>query len=153
MVSPARHIEAMEKVSALVSVRDRSVKETSERLEKHGFSSEEIDDAISTALRIGLIDELRYTSSYIRGKSNSGWGKRKIVQRLHSNGISDETILACEENFPSPKQEYENALRELSKRKSNSKNPYVSYMRRLIGKGYSQDTASRAVKAYLSDEV
>lgn len=150
MVSASRHIEAMEKISSLINVRERCVKETRERLIKSGFTEEETEDAIATALRVGLISEERYARAFIRGKTHSGWGRDKIVQRLHLSGIEDETIFQCGDEFSSPDEEYENALRELSKRPSRSSNPYASYMRRLVSKGYSYDIATRAVKAYLA---
>lgn len=152
MVSASRHIEAMEKINALINVRERTIKETRERLEKYGFDEEEIEDAVETALRVGLINEERFTRMFIQGKTHSGWGKRKIVSRLHAAGIGQETIELCSDEFASKEDEYQSALRELSKRSSRSSNPYASYMRRLVGKGYSQDIASRAVKEYLSQQ-
>ncbi len=150
MVSASRHIEAMEKINSLITVRERCVKETRERLKKTGFTEEETEDAIATALRVGLINEERYTRAFIRGKVHSGWGREKIIQRLHASGIEDATIYHCEDEFPSSDEEYENALRELSKRSTRSSNPYGAYMRRLVGKGYSYDVASRAVKEFLA---
>lgn len=153
MVSTTRHIEAMEKINALINVRERTIKETRERLVKYGFNEEEIEDAVETALRVGLINEERFTRMYINGKTHSGWGKRKIIARLHAAGISPETIELCSDEFASKEEEYQSAMRELSKRSSRSSNPYASYMRRLVGKGYSQDIASRAVKDYLAQQT
>lgn len=152
MVSANRHIEAMEKINSLVSIRERTVKETRERLEKYGFNEEEVQDAVETALRVGLINEERFTRAYIRGKSNAGWGRKKIVYRLHMSGINDELINICEDEFPSSNQEYESALHEIKKRPSRSSNPYAAYMRRLVGRGFSHEIASRAVKDYLSSQ-
>lgn len=152
MVSASRHIEAMEKINALINVRERTIKETRERLEKCGFDEEEVDDAIGTALRVGLINEERFTRMYINGKKHSGWGKRKIVSRLHAAGIDAQTIELCSDEFASKEEEYQSAMRELSKRSSRSSNPYASYMRRLISKGYSQDVASSAVKDFLAQQ-
>ena len=153
MISASRHIEAMEKINSLISVRERCVKETRERLNSCGFNQEEIDDAIETALRVGLLSEERYTRAYIRGKTNAGWGRRKIEYRLHMSGIQDQTIQACEDEFSSPAQEYERALSELRKRPTRSANPYGAYMRRLVAKGFSQDLASRAVKDFMDSST
>lgn len=140
----------MEKINSLIIVRERAVKETRERLAKGGFTQEEIDEAIAAALRVGLLNEERYTRAFIRGKTHSRWGRMKIVQRLHANGISDETIRACEDEFASLDEEFQTALAEIEKRPSRAADPYASYMRRLVGKGFSQDVASRAVKSFLS---
>lgn len=151
MISATRHIEAMEKISSLISVRERSILETRERLGKSGFTPEEVEDAVAAALRVGLINEERYTRAFIRGKTHSGWGKRKIMQRLHANGIDDALVEAYSDEFASGDQEYERAKSELLKRPAHSKDPYATYMRRLIGKGYSGQVAARAVKDVLAE--
>lgn len=145
----ARHIEAMDKIAALVSVRERNIKEVKERLKSCDFSPEEISDAIESAVRTGIIDEERYASAFIRGKISSGWGKNKICQRLTADGISSEIIQNCSNLFLSQDEEYNNALKALQKHPCTSKNPYASYMRRLISKGYSYDIANRAVNEFL----
>lgn len=150
MISAQRHVEAMEKINSLVSVRERTVKETRERLAKCEFTPEEVDDAIAAALRVNLINEERYARAFIRGKTHSGWGRLKIIQRLQANGVDESIIRACEDEFSSPEAEYDAALRELSKRKASSKNPYATYMRRLLGRGFSYDVSTRAVKDYLA---
>jgi regulatory protein len=142
----------MEKIASLIAVRERSIIETHERLGKSGFTPEEADDAVATALRVGLINEERYTRAFIRGKAHSGWGKQKIIQRLHASGVDDETIRLCEDEFSSPDQEYEQAKNEIAKRPARSNDPYATYMRRLIGKGYSRDIATRVVKDFLAEQ-
>ena len=76
-VSLKRHIAVMDKITALSNVRERSRKETRERLARSGFSEEEIQDGIDTALRVGLISDERYARSFIRGKVHAGWGREE----------------------------------------------------------------------------
>lgn len=143
----------MEKINALLNVRERCVKETRERLARCGFDQEEIDDAVSSALRVGLIDEERFARAFIRGKAHSGWGRLKIVRQLHQKGIPDEVIQACADDFPSSDMEYEAAMHELSKRPARSSNPYASYMRRLVSKGYSHELSARVTKDFLAQDA
>lgn len=150
MISPKRHSEAMEKINALVGVRERTAKEIRERLAKCGFTSEEIEDAVETALRVNLINEERYARAFIRGKTHSGWGRVKIASRLAANGVDDETIALCADEFNSMQDEYEIAMVELRKRAANSKNPYATYMRRLIGRGFSYELSTRVVRDFLA---
>jgi len=49
----------MEKINALIAVRERNLKEVRERLSSSGFTPEEIDDALETAVRVNLINEER----------------------------------------------------------------------------------------------
>lgn len=150
MVTPERHSQAMEKVNLLVGVRERSVREMRERLSRAGFTQEEVEDAIETGLRVNLINEERFTRAYIRGKSHCGWGQAKIVQRLRASGITQELITLCSDEFPSSDEEYQRAMRELSKRSCSSKDPYASYMRRLVSRGYSYELSARAVRDHLA---
>lgn len=150
MVTSKRHSEAMEKINVLVGVRERSVKEVRERLASCDFTHEEVEDAVETAVRVNLINEERYTRAFIRGKTHSGWGRIKILARLAANGIDEQTIALCSDEFSSTRDEYQVAMAELSKRKAHSKNPYATYMRRLIGRGFSYELSNRVVHDYLS---
>ena len=64
--------------------------------------------------------------------------------------MDSSVISACQNEFASPEEEYERALYELEKRSCHAADPYVSYMRRLLGKGYSHEVSRRAVHDYLS---
>lgn len=149
-VSLKRHIAVMDKITALSNVRERSRKETRERLARSGFSEEEIQDGIDTALRVGLISDERYARSFIRGKVHAGWGREKIIRRLEECGVDSSVISACQNEFASPEEEYERALHELEKRSCHAADPYASYMRRLLSKGYSHEVSRRAVHDHLS---
>lgn len=150
MVTPQRHREAMEKINSLIAVRERTAKEARQRLASCGFTSEEVDDAVETALRVNLINEERYARAFIRGKVHSGWGRVKITQRLVANGVDEETIARCADEFSSTDEEYRVAMAELSKRQAHSKNPYATYMRRLMGRGFSYELSTRVVRDFLS---
>lgn len=153
MVSIERHTQSMDKVRALVNVRERSISEVKERLKKAEFTDEEINDAIETSLRCNIISDERFASAYIRGKVRLGWGRTKILSRLKEKGISDEIISLCANDFPSSEDEYSQALKILQKRPSNSNNKFASYVNRLLRKGYSYDLAKRVAKDFIADEV
>lgn len=150
MVTVQRHKEAMERINSLLNVRERCIKEIRMRLCKAGFSDEEVEDALQAALRVNLLNEERYARAFIRGKVHLGWGRAKIVQRLHADGIADDVIECCQDDFASPCDEYQMAQNELSKRPARSKNPYATYVRRLLGRGFSMDLSKRVAADYLS---
>lgn len=152
MVSPERHMKAMDKVNALIGVRERSAREVEERLARAGFTHEEAHDAAETAVRVGLVSDERYARALIRGKRRQGWGRAKIVMRLKANGVDGEMIEACSDAFASPEDEYESALAVLRKHGARSADPFASYVRRLVGRGFSYDTASRAARERLAEE-
>ena len=153
MISNEQHTKAMDKVRLLVNVRERSVLEIEKRLQKDGFTHEEIKDAIDTSLRCNLISNERFASAYIRGKVRLGWGKEKICSSLKQKGITDSEISKCEDDFLPDEEEYEKALEILQKRPSNSKNKLASYINRLVNKGYSFELANRAARDFIAHEA
>lgn len=144
-----RHGELMDKIASLASIRERTVRELQQRLLSNGYEQEDIERALGAALRVGLVDDARFARSYIRGKSNSGWGRGKIVSKLRECGVSESVIESVSDEFPSSGQELESAIRELDRKPTHSSNPYAALMRRLVGKGYSYDIARQAVEAHL----
>ena len=145
------HLEAMQKIHSLICVRERSQKELYERLIASDFKPSVVKNAVDVALKCGLISDERYASAFIRGKTNKGWGKAKIISHLHKNGISEQVIENCSEDFASSDQEFDRAVKEVKTHPSHSKNPRASLIRRLVNKGYSFETAHAAVNEALSD--
>lgn len=143
------HLKAMDKIHAWVCVRERTRKECYKRLVELDYEPDVAARAVERAVECGLIDEVRYTSAYIKGKVRAGWGRGRIVHSLEENGISQDVISECAEFFATPHEEYERALKEIDRRPARSKNPKATYVRRLLQKGYAQDIALRAVNEYL----
>lgn len=144
------HRRAMDKIAALVNVRERTAKECRIRLAEAGFEDGLTQEVVDRALACGLIDEQRYAAAFIKGKVRQGWGKKKILMRLQEDGVGTDTIQACSQYFASPQEEYERALFELAKRSVNSKNPRATLTRRLLQKGYSAELTNRAVSDFMS---
>ena len=149
----AEHRRAMDKIAALVNVRERTAKEVRGRLAQAGFEDAVAQEAVECAVRCGLIDEHRYAAALIKGKVRQGWGKRKILMRLQDDGVDADTIQECSDLFASPEEEYERAMSELAKRSVRSKNPRATLTRRLLQKGYSNELVTRAVSDFMSRAV
>ena len=145
------HFQAMQKIQALICVRERCEKELYDRLIACEFSPKVAKDAVSSALSCGLVSNERYASAFIRGKTSKGWGRVKIISRLHENGITDDVIDSCKADFASYDQELDRALQEIRMHPSHSKKPHASLMRRLINKGYSYEIAQAAVDELMQD--
>lgn len=144
-----RQIMAMDKIAALIRVRERTPKELRRRLAEAGFEEDVVERAVESSVRSGLVSEERYAAALIRGKVSQGWGKAKIMARLREDGVSPAAIESCNTLFATPQQEYERALHELGKRSVRSKNPRATLMRRLLQKGYSPELANRAVDDFM----
>ncbi len=95
-------------------------------------------------MRVNLINEERYARAFIRGKVHSGWEGSRSSPALRANGIDEETIASCADDFGSPDDEYRSALLELSKAVDDLEETRTQpYMRRLLSRGYSYDLATR----------
>ncbi len=149
-VANVRHAEAMEKVHALVNVRERCTKELRERLVRCGFTDSEAAEAVDAAQRCGLVSDAAYASALIRGKTRAGWGREKILARLREMHISEATIESCAEDFASPDEERARAMADLESHPSRSANPKASLVRRLVNKGYSFGLSREVVSEFLA---
>lgn len=145
-----RRAEAMEKVHALVGVRERCGKELRERLVRCGFTDSEAAEAVDAAQRCGLVSDERYASALIRGKTRAGWGREKILARLREMRISEATIESCAEDFATPEEERVRAMADLETHPCRSANPRASLVRRLVGKGYSFGLSREVVSEFLA---
>ena len=148
----SRHAEAMQKVHALVCVRERCEAELRARLVSCGFSPEEAQDAASAAVSCGLVDDARYASAFVRGKVRKGWGRDRIVARLRQDGVSQQAIDAAAADFAAPDQERAHALAELARRPCRARDRRASLMRRLLSKGYAPELARSCVDEFLEGQ-
>lgn len=101
----------------LLSVRDRSRSELSQRLARKGFSSEQIDSALARATELGYLDDRRFAHNRARSLVRQGKavGKRLELElkrhNLDSNDIALASAAAEEEHPP------EATLRDLLERR------------------------------------
>ncbi len=146
----SRRAQALEKVHALVNVRERCAKELRERLVRCGFTDAEAAEAVEAARACGLFSDERYASALIRGKTRAGWGREKILTRLREMHISEATIELCAEDFATPDEERMRAMADLESHPSRSANPRASLVRRLVNKGYSFGLSREVVAEFLA---
>lgn len=115
------------------------------RLKREGNPDDAIEHAISTAVGIGLIDDVRWGEMRASALMRKGKGIPGIERELRENGIRPESIdgwpEAYEERFGA---ELDRALRVLEKNPPRSKNPRSSAYAKLVRKGFSSSIASRA---------
>ena len=143
---------AFAKALRLISVRERSLSEMRERLQKEGYPEEQVDDTIERLVLYGLLDDTRFAEAYIKGKLRSGWGKIRIERGLKTFGVDVSTIEEYPQAYFSVEDEVERALKELSRLKTIAKNVRDAQYRRLYSKGYSYDTIKRALSRYENDD-
>ena len=134
----------------LLRYRDRSVAEMRERLEKKGFNSEAIEDEIEVLISEHLLDDERFTGSWIRHKLTiSHKGKRLIRAELVAKGIGSELFNKVWAEHV--EMEIKSA-RQWAQAKAAGYNLLGSFERRgrirqgLYRRGYSQEAINEALK-------
>ena len=76
-----------------INVRLRSIKEIKDYLLKKEDDTNLIDEVISRLIKMGYLDDRRFTEAYIKDKLNfTSWGDYKIINELNKLGISSLDI-------------------------------------------------------------
>lgn len=82
---------AKEKALRLLSYRSRSVEELKKRLRERNFSERTVDRVIQDFLRVGLLDDKKFASSYVHSRmTQRPIGKRLLKRELLDKGIAHE---------------------------------------------------------------
>lgn len=134
----------------LLRYRDRSMAEMRERLLQKGFEREAIEDEIEALISEHLLDDERFTGSWIRHKLTiSHKGKRLIRAELAAKGIGSELFNKVWAEHA--EMEIKSA-REWAKAKAAGYNLLDSFERRgrirqgLYRRGYSQTSIEAVLK-------
>lgn len=83
---------AKESAMRLLSRRDHSEHELSQKLSLKGFDHAAIQTALSYCHQYGYLDDLRYALSVVRQGINKNHGERKIRQLLQQNRVDEPLI-------------------------------------------------------------
>ena len=85
--------EAFEKIIIFCNYRERSSKEVLIKLSSFGYDSNTSNKIIDKLKKINMINDLRFSKSFSRGKFKiNKWGKNKIKSYLINKGISENEI-------------------------------------------------------------
>ncbi len=129
---------AFGKVLRLVKVRDRSIKETKNRLMRDGFDEAAADAAISKAIDYRFLDDARFADTLVRSRLRQGKGLDGIVRELRGHGIVPNEVLP---GFPDeylaerPSQE-DCAYALLCRKPPRAKNARQAAYAKLVRAGY-----------------
>lgn len=142
--------EAFKKIERLVKVRDRSVLEVRNRLQRDGFVADVVDAAIDQALSVGYLDDARFADVLVRSRLRSGKGLSGILRELRAHAIDPFEQL---EGFPDDYlrnnlSQEEAAIALLRRKPPRSKNEKQAAYAKLIRSGYSADIAANATKRW-----
>ncbi len=139
----------------LLTVRDRSVQEMKERLERN-YTKEEVAETVDYLLEIGYLDDLRYARNHVDYRNrNRPTGNYLLRLELGKKGISDQII---DQVINAPEIEYELALTVAEQRLGSLERvDALARVRRLYGllqrRGFPVTTARSVVGELLDRDL
>ncbi len=84
--------KALDAAVRLLSRREHSAVELSDKLKQKGYSLIEIKNALEECQRLDLQNDHRFVETYGRSRIRQGYGPLKISQELSSKGIDKDLI-------------------------------------------------------------
>jgi regulatory protein len=112
---PDNSNKALNTALRILTPRDHSKYELVQKLKQRGFSSVDIDDAISACVRFDYINDLRTAQIYIRQLKHKGYGKKRIRLELNKKRLKGDRIQGILDKSVSEADEREGAARILKK--------------------------------------
>ena len=130
-----------------LAMREHSTLQIKNKLTNKGFDNKIIENVVTEIQETGFQSDTRYAEEYIRYRQNSGYGSKKIIYELKSNGISSEIINNHMENF---KDDY-NILFEFARSKINNvdlndKKILIKYLNNFKSRGFDNSIISKVLK-------
>jgi len=135
----------------ILTGRDHSKYELTQKLEQRGFTALDIEKAVSECERFDYINDERTSRVYIRQLILKGYGEKRIRHEMNKKGLNGERIenILCE--TVAEIGELEGAERILDKnlkrfeRESDPKKRRDKIYRFLHARGFSQDTIRKLI--------
>lgn len=140
---------AMQRVVDMVSRREYSHKEAQMRLVMDGYTKACAEKVLSRACELKIINDHRFTESFIRSKVYAGWGPVRIEQELSRRGVDTSNVEGWPEAYYEDESFAQSAYKLIEFKTIPSKNPYQKLVRFLVSRGYSLAVAKEAVSMRL----
>lgn len=145
---------AFRKIERLLSVRDRSIAETRDRLQRDRFTEHAISEALERAIRCGYLDDIRFADSFIRSRLRASKGINGIARELKRHRIDAYALTGFPDVFLEEQgSQLDNALRLLERKPPRAKNKRQAAYAKLIRNGFSSSIASSAVKQWFEEQT
>ena len=130
----------------ILTGRDHSKYELTQKLKQRGFTPEDIEKAVSACERFDYINDERTSRVYIRQLILKGYGVKRIRHAMNKKGLRGNRIQNILSETVSEADEWEGAERILKKnikrfeRESDLKKKRGKIYRFLYARGFSQNT-------------
>jgi regulatory protein len=131
-----------------LSIRQRSIKEINDYLEKKQYPKDDINEAIKKLIELKFLNDDDFARTFTENRQRKGKSKKLISYELGMKGISKNTT---NDVLEYAKNDYKTALEYLSKRlkqfdRYEPEEKQKKIISRLRSRGYNWDTISKVLK-------
>lgn len=146
--------EAFKKIERLVKVRDRSIHEVRQRLERDGFSERAAERAIARARSCRYLDDERFADVLVRSRLRADKGLDGIVRELKGHGIDPDALDGFPDEYLADAPSQADAAYALLCRKPpRAKNAQQAAYAKLVRAGYPARIASEVTRKWYASRV
>jgi regulatory protein len=142
---------AKERGLLLLGYRDRSHAELTRKLRDSGYSASIAAAVVERFDEVELLDDTRFAAAWVRTRTASGYGSRRIARELAEKGIAPDVASAAIETIADDGDQLELARRALRGRTAADRKERDKLVRRLISRGFSLQVALLATESEDSD--
>ena len=137
-----------------LAMREHSKFQIKNKLINKGFDINTIIEVLNELDDSGFQSDQRYTKEYIRFRQNFGYGTKKIIYELRSNGITKELI---NDNLNQFNDDYE-VLFEFAQMKISNKNLedqkiLMKYVNHFKSRGFNDNVILKVIDKIREDET
>ena len=137
-----------------LAMREHSKFQIKNKLINKGFDINTIIEVLNELDDSGFQSDQRYTKEYIRFRQNIGYGTKKIIYELRSNGIAKELI---NDNLNQFNDDYE-VLFKFAQMKSSNKNLedqkiLMKYVNHFKSRGFNDNVILKVIEKIRKDET
>ena len=151
---------AKEKALSYLNYRPRSKQELRSKLRDKNFSERSVNRVIADFLRVGLLDDRQFASTYAQSRMiHKPMGKRLLHRELKSKGIDEEIADAAIDEAYGERSEFDVARELVRKRMGRSvvKNEALQKKKKqlsdfLFRRGFDWNVIAEVLREELSEE-
>lgn len=135
---------AKERAFRMLAHRDRSGSELESGLLKEGYSKATVTLVLDRLIELELVDDARFTESYVRSRLASGYGARRILHELRGKGVEEQIAATAVAAASGEHDELSRARAALRGKTAVDRKERERLIRRLVSRGFSYAVALQA---------
>lgn len=140
--------KAFDSAVRLLARREHGAIELCEKLQKKGYNSTEVKEALGRCQELSLQSDARFVESYSRSRIRQGYGPVKIRQELKNKGIDSDLI---QSELDKERDNWMSYALEVWQKKTRGQldwsfNEIQKHQKFMLYRGFSMDTIIMVMK-------